>query len=110
MSQGNLALGRSAVPVMEADITSHMLSAGSQKVKGRIKSLAEAVILQSIEDLFDPKERKKSIDFFKGDNFSLYAKMAGLNAVEQIRIFKMLVDSGSRQSLFERQNNVEFSG
>jgi len=102
MIQGSPALERSVVPVRRARMTSSMISASSQKVKSRIKSLAEAVILQAIEDLFDPSERIKSIDFFKGKNFSLCAEMAGLNAVGQIMIIRMLVNSGVKQSLFEK--------
>ena len=94
MIQGNLALERSVVPVSRTRITSSMISAGSKKVKRGIKSLAEAVILQAVEDLFDPSERKKSIDFFKSENFDLCAEMAGLNAVDQIRIIRMLGTKG----------------
>ena len=99
MMQGSLVLERSSVPVRKASITSSMISAGSQKVKNRIQSLAEAVILQSIEDLFDPSERKKSIDFFRGENFSLCAEIAGLSAVDQIRIIRMLVTVSSKEFL-----------
>jgi hypothetical protein len=71
-----------------------MISAGSKKVKSGIKSLAEAVILQAIEDLFDSSERKKSIDFFKSDNFTLCAETAGLSTLEQMRIIRMLANAG----------------
>jgi hypothetical protein len=98
MIQGNLVLERSVVPVRRASVTSSVISEGSQKVKTRIKSLAEAVILQAIEDLFDPSERKKSINFFKSENFSLCAETAGLSAVDQIRMIRMLVNQGSKHS------------
>jgi len=96
MIQGSLVLERSAVPVRRTRTTSSMISVSSQKVKNRIQSLAEAVILQSIEDLFDPLQRKKSIDFFKGDDFRLCAEIAGLSAVDQIRIIRMLVDTSCK--------------
>jgi len=52
-----------------------------------IKSLAEAVILQSLEDLWDPSHRIESIDFFNGDGYRIFAKLAGLN---QAHSYKML--------------------
>ena len=99
MLQGSFVLEKSSVPVRKANITSSMISARRQKVKTRIKSLAEAVILQSIEDLFDSLQRKKSIDFFKGEDFKMCAEIAGLSAIDQIRIIRMLVDASTRQSI-----------
>ena len=102
MIKGNLALERSFVPVKRAIITSSMISGSSHKVKSRIKSLAEAVILQAIEDLFDPSERKKSIDFFKGENFTLCAETAGLSTLKQLRIIMMLSHPDFKQYPFEK--------
>lgn len=42
------------------------------------KSLAEAVILQSIEDLWNPCYRKDSKDFLYGEGFRIYADIAEL--------------------------------
>ena len=94
MNQGNLALEKTAVPFIRAGMTSGMISVSEQKVKARIQSLAEAVILQAIEDLFDSSERNKSIDFFKGETFTLCAETAGLSTLEQIRIIRMLAKAG----------------
>jgi len=94
MIQGNLALEKSAVPVSRTKIKSSMISVGRQKVKNRVKSLAEAVLLQAIEDLFDYSERKKSIDFFKSENFTLCAETAGLSTLEQMRLIRMLAKAG----------------
>jgi len=110
MIQGNLALEKSVVPVRRASITSSMMSTSIKKIESRIKFLAEAVILQAIEDLFDPSERKRSIDFFNSDNFSLCAEIAGLNAVDQIRIIRMLVNQGSGSLLLRRKKDAGFSG
>jgi len=101
MIKGNLALERSFVPVRRASISSSMISASIQKVKSRIKSLAEAVILQAIEDLFDPSERKKSIDFLRviiSPN-----ALKPLSTLEQMRIIRMLPDPGFKQSPFEKE-------
>src|SRR3990172_6219780 len=94
MIQGNLALEKSAVQVSRKKIKSSMISVGRQKVKNRVKSLAEAVLLQAIEDLFDYSERKKSIDFFKSENFTLCAETAGLSTLEQMRLIRMLAKAG----------------
>ncbi len=44
------------------------------------KSLAEAVILQSMEDLWNPLYYEESKEFFKGDGFKIYAEIAELNS------------------------------
>ena len=62
----------------------------------RLKSLAEAVILQSIEDLWNPISKKGSLKFFEGSGFKLYSKMAGIRYSKQLAVLKMLADSGKR--------------
>ena len=44
------------------------------------RSLAEAVILQSIEDLWNPLHREESKEFFKGEGLKIYAEIAELNS------------------------------
>ena len=56
----------------------------------KIRALAEAVILQSIEDLWSKTNRKRSVEFFTGDGFSIYADMAGMKVVDRLRIFRLL--------------------
>ena len=56
----------------------------------RLKTLAEAVILQAMEDLWSDAHREKSIEFFEGDGFKYFASMAGMGAVERLRLGKML--------------------
>jgi hypothetical protein len=56
----------------------------------RVKALAEAVILQAMEDLWSDTQREKSIEFFEGDGFKYFAHMAGMGAVERLRLVKML--------------------
>jgi len=55
-----------------------------------MKSLAEAVILQSLEDFWSPSYRIESIDFFKGEGFKICADIAGLDTVKQIEILNIL--------------------
>lgn len=54
------------------------------------RSLAEAIILQSMEDLWDPQHRQQSLDFFSGEGFEICAGMAGLTEGECQEIFKLL--------------------
>lgn len=53
------------------------------------KSLAEAIILQSMEDLWDEKERADAVRFFDGDGFSACSEIAGMNFFEQLRLYNM---------------------
>lgn len=52
----------------------------------RFALLAEAIILQTIEDLWNKKHSSSCKNFFFGDDFDICAKMAGMNTIEQIRI------------------------
>ncbi len=40
------------------------------------RNLAEAVILQSLEDLCHPSYRRESKEFFKGDGYKICAEIA----------------------------------
>lgn len=53
-------------------------------------NLAEAIILQSMEDLWSPIRKKESIDFFKGEGFRLAAEMAEMSAVDKLRLLLIL--------------------
>jgi hypothetical protein len=44
------------------------------------RSLAEAIILQSVEDLWDEGQRKECLKFFWGNGFAICAEIAGLDA------------------------------
>lgn len=54
-----------------------------------IKGLAEAIILQSMEDLWDEEHKDDSVRFFDGEGFSLCADIAGMNFFEQLRLYNM---------------------
>ena len=54
------------------------------------KSLAEAVILQSIEDLWSPSHRNDSKDFFEGDGFIICAEIAEMNSKIQFQFLNLL--------------------
>jgi hypothetical protein len=61
--------------------------------KGKTRKLAEAVILQAIEDLWEPSQREESIEFFKGEGFETCASLAGMSHARKIMLIKMIADS-----------------
>ncbi|NTU41605.1 MAG: hypothetical protein HGA78_00840 [Nitrospirales bacterium] len=46
--------------------------------KKKVRRLAEAIILQSLTDLWDPDMREKSMAFFYGEGFRICAEIAGI--------------------------------
>ncbi|MDQ7787379.1 MAG: hypothetical protein RDU01_07205 [Thermodesulfovibrionales bacterium] len=60
----------------------------------RARRLAEAIILQSIEDLWNPMCKKGSLIFFKGDGFELCAEIAGISYIKQLTTLRMLAAAG----------------
>lgn len=65
-------------------------SAPKRRYSSGIKTLAEAVILQAMEDLWSKSHRQKSIEFFQGDGFKHYADLAGMAAADRSRLLKMV--------------------
>ncbi len=63
----------------------HFIKGGHMKVA----HLAEAIILQSIEDLWDEEQRQGCIDFFTGEDFRTCAAIAGISTADQIKILRM---------------------
>lgn len=55
-----------------------------------VKKLAEAIILQSIEDLYDVRHRAGSVDFFSGESFHTCARMAGLGTGEKLKVLNLV--------------------
>ena len=66
---------------------------------GHARSLVEAIILQSIEDLWNPVCRQESLSFFKSDGFALCSEIAGIGYIKQLAMFRMLADAGRKASL-----------
>jgi len=56
------------------------------------RNLAEAIILQSLEDLGDPRYSRESMDFFTGPGFKLCAEIAGLHSTEKTGIERSTSD------------------
>jgi hypothetical protein len=55
-----------------------------------VRNLAEAVILQSLEDLCSEKDIRESIGFFRKDGFKLYAGIAQMSMAERIKLLKLV--------------------
>ena len=63
------------------------------------RSLAEAIILQSIEDLWNPVCKRGSLMFFEGDGFELCSEVAGISHIKQLAMLRMLAHAGPKTSL-----------
>jgi regulator of replication initiation timing len=56
----------------------------------RLAALAEAIILQSLEDLWSKTQKNKSLAFFTGEGFHICAEMAEMKVMDRIRLFGLL--------------------
>jgi hypothetical protein len=56
----------------------------------RLAALAEAIILQSLEDLWSKTQKNKSLAFFTGEGFQICAEMAGMKVMDRIKLFGLL--------------------
>ncbi len=64
-----------------------------------LKMLAEGIILQSIEDLWNENCREDCITFFKGKDFRLCAELAGMELSDQVELLNLVSSSvGSLES------------
>jgi len=68
-------------------------------VNSHARSLAGAIILQSIEDLWNPVCKGGSLMFFEGAGFVLCSELAGISYIKQFAMFRMLAYAGRRKSL-----------
>ena len=55
-----------------------------------LKSLAEAVILQSLEDLWNPDYKVESKEFFEGVGFKICSDIADIDSCKQFKILYLL--------------------
>lgn len=60
------------------------------------RALAEAVILQAIEDMWSEKEKSKRLGFFTGESFRIYAKMAGMDFHDWIRLLNLVKNASTK--------------
>lgn len=62
-----------------------------------LKGLAEGIILQSIDDLWEKQHKEDCITFFKGKGFRDCAEMAGMATSDQITLLNLVKDILERQ-------------
>jgi hypothetical protein len=62
-----------------------------------IKHLAEAIILQSIEDLWNRQQKKDCVAFFEGAGFHLCAEMSNMNTFHKKKLLKLISRSIRRE-------------
>jgi hypothetical protein len=58
-----------------------------------LKSLAEGIILQSIEDLWNENHRNDCITFFTSRDLRLCAELAGMDINDQVELLNMVKKS-----------------
>jgi hypothetical protein len=56
-----------------------------------LKTLSEAIILQSAEDLLSASHRREGLDFFSGEGFGLSAEMAGMTHDDKVTFLHLLL-------------------
>ena len=56
----------------------------------QIKGLADAILLQSLEDLWTDEERSNCIDFFSGEGFRICSDIAGMSSDDKVKILNMV--------------------
>jgi hypothetical protein len=77
-----------------------------KKESRSIKALAEAIILQSIEDLWSSTHKKGSIEFFRGQGFNQCADAAGMNVLDRLRLIRMLRNLDGRAFLSRHAKRI----
>jgi hypothetical protein len=56
----------------------------------RLAALAEAVILQTLEDLWSKAHKKRSLAFFTTEGFHICADIAGMKIADRLRLLRLL--------------------
>ncbi len=58
--------------------------------RSQIRGLAEAILLQSMEDLWIDEERSDCIDFFSGEGFRICSGIAGMSSDDEVKVLNMV--------------------
>ncbi len=61
-----------------------------KKRPGTLSSLAEAIILQSIEDLWLEKEKSDCMNFFTGESFHICANLSCMDFPDQVKVLNFV--------------------
>lgn len=81
---------------MQTDKQRRFYAGENKNIRRGLISLAEAIILQAIDDLWSPAYRKGSIEFFRGGGFGICSEIAGMKHVRQLKLLKMLSQACER--------------
>lgn len=70
-----------------------------------LRTLSEAIILQSAEDLLSTPHENENIDFFSGEGFRLCAEMAGMSHDDKLTFLNMLAEcvSGCKGTVVKKK-------
>ena len=79
---------------------------GCHAANSHARSLAEAIILQSIEDLWDPMCKRGSLLFLEGNGFVLCSEIAGISSVKQISMFRMLANASPKNKFVQQEKGT----
>ncbi len=63
---------------------------GTKECAECMKKLAESIILQCIEDLWDKASMKQSAEFFSKRGFSICAAVAGMDIGDQVQLLDLV--------------------
>jgi len=66
----------------------------------KMRNLAEAIILQSVEDLWDAKQKSDCLTFFRGESFGICAEIAGMTEHEQAMMLQLVSASAQGKRCF----------
>ncbi|MEW6116136.1 MAG: hypothetical protein AB1553_04455 [Nitrospirota bacterium] len=66
----------------------------SQGSRVLLSRLAEAIVLQSIEDLWNDSLKGESLSFFSDGRFASCAKAAGMSSAEQCKLLGIIAGAG----------------
>jgi hypothetical protein len=69
-----------------------------KKQSRALKNLIEGIILQSLSDLWIPRESDDCIKFFRGEGFKICADIAGINLRDQVKLLDLANRTIARQA------------
>jgi len=91
--------GRTENSLPQRGLTVQINKTTGHTANSHARSLAEAVILQSIEDLWNPICKRGSLMFFEGAGFELCSEIAGIRYIKQLAMLRMLANAGQKTNL-----------
>jgi hypothetical protein len=79
-------------PILKTKSPGHELTIKQRRVQVARQqiSLVEAIVLQAVEDLWDPAHREESIAFFSGEGFPACAQILGMAGSQRSCLIQMI--------------------